>query len=76
MFQACFLPEAVIRGGQVVGAIRMPPVPIPKERPTIPADIHATVYAALGYDVRGITYQSADGRPIAVTEGTPISELL
>ena len=34
-----------------------------------------TVYAALGYDVRGISYQSADGRPIALTEGTPMSEL-
>ena len=45
------------------------------DRPTTPAEIHATMYAALGYDVRSISYQSSDGRPIALTEGTPINEL-
>jgi len=64
-----------IRGGQVVGksdAIGGHPV----ERATTPADIHATVFAALGYDSRAITYQSADGRPIALSDGTPLHELL
>jgi hypothetical protein len=63
-----------IRGGQVIGASDAIGA-YPKERPTTPADIHATVYAALGYDVRSISYQSSDGRPIALTEGTPMSEL-
>lgn len=63
-----------IRGGQVIGASDAIGA-FPKERPTTPADIHATVYAALGYDVRSISYQSSDGRPIALTEGTPMSEL-
>ncbi|MDR3402154.1 MAG: DUF1501 domain-containing protein [Chthoniobacter sp.] len=63
-----------IRGGQVVGASDSIGA-FPKDRPTTPAEIHATMYAALGYDVRSITYQSADGRPIALTEGTPMNEL-
>lgn len=63
-----------IRGGQVIGASDAIGA-FPKERPTTPAEIHATVYAALGYDVRNISYQSTDGRPIALTEGTPMSEL-
>ncbi|HSI12910.1 MAG TPA: DUF1501 domain-containing protein [Chthoniobacter sp.] len=63
-----------IRGGQVIGASDSIGA-FPKDRPTTPAEIHATMYAALGYDVRGITYQSSDGRPIALTEGSPINEL-
>ncbi len=63
-----------IRGGQVIGASDNIGA-YPKERPTTPADIHATVYAALGYDVKSISYQSSDGRPIALTEGAPMSEL-
>jgi hypothetical protein len=47
----------------------------PKDRPVTPADVHATVYRAMGYDVRGMTYPAADGRPIAVTEGTANGEL-
>jgi len=63
-----------IRGGQVIGASDSIGA-FPKDRPTTPAEIHATMYAALGYDVRNISYQSADGRPIALTEGMPMSEL-
>jgi uncharacterized protein (DUF1501 family) len=63
-----------ICGGQVIGASDAIGA-YPTERPTTPADIHATVYAALGYDVRTISYQSSDGRPIALTEGTPMSEM-
>lgn len=44
-------------------------------RPSTPAEIHATMYAALGYEVGDISYQSTDGRPIPLTEGTPIAEL-
>lgn len=64
-----------IKGGQVIGASDTIGA-YPKERPTTPADIHATVFKALGYDTRGISYKSSDGRPIALTEGTPITELL
>lgn len=63
-----------IRGGQVIGASDSIGA-YPKDRPTTPADIHATMYAALGYDVRSISYQATDGRPVALTEGTPMSEL-
>ena len=63
-----------IRGGQVIGASDSIGA-YPKERPTTPADIHATVYAALGYDPKSISFQASDGRPMALTEGTPMSEL-
>lgn len=64
-----------IRGGQVVGAsdaIGAHPV----ERPVTPADIHATVFQALGYDASSITYKTVDGRPTLLSEGEPIRELL
>ena len=63
-----------IRGGQVIGASDSIGA-YPKERPTTPADIHATVYAALGYDPKSISFQASDGRPMALTEGTLMSEL-
>jgi Protein of unknown function (DUF1501) len=63
-----------IRGGQVIGASDKTGA-YPKDRPTTPAEIHATMYAALGYDVRSISYESSDGRPVALTEGTPMMEL-
>ena len=47
----------------------------PKTRPVTPADIHATIYADLGYDAHGITYLSAEGRPFPLSEGEPIREL-
>jgi len=63
-----------IRGGQIIGASDSIGA-FPKDRPTTPAEIHATMYAALGYDVPEISYQSSDGRPIALTEGLPMNEL-
>jgi hypothetical protein len=62
-----------IRGGQVIGASDNIGGS-PHDRPVTPADIHATMYAALGYDAKTISYTSADGRPIALTEGSVISE--
>ncbi len=64
-----------IRGGQLVGASDAIGA-YPKERPVSPADIHATVYAALGYDAANLHFLASDGRPTPVCEGTPISELL
>lgn len=64
-----------IRGGQVVGASDSKGA-YPHERPVTPADIHATVFTALGYDPHAITYQTVDGRPMLVSEGEPMRELL
>jgi hypothetical protein len=64
-----------IRGGQVVGESDSTGA-YPKSRPIAPADIHATVFKALGYDCRSITYHSADGRPMQLSDGQVIAELL
>ena len=64
-----------IRGGQIIGASDDIGA-FPKDRPVTPAEIHATVFAALGYDVRSISYESTDGRPIPLTDGVPMPELV
>ncbi len=64
-----------VRGGQVIGSSDKIGA-APESRPVTPGDLHATVYRALGYDPAAITFQSSDGRPIPLTEGTPIPELL
>jgi uncharacterized protein (DUF1501 family) len=64
-----------IRGGQVVG-VSDATASYPKDRPLTPADIHATIFTALGYNPHGITYLSPEGRPMPLSEGTPIAELL
>ena len=46
------------------------------DRPATPADIHATVFQALGYDVQYITYQTVDGRPTLLSEGRLLRELI
>jgi hypothetical protein len=64
-----------LKVGQTVGASDGTGA-YPSERPVTPADLHATVFAALGYDSRQITYQTTDGRPMLLSEGEPIRELL
>lgn len=64
-----------IRGGQVVGESDSQGAE-PRARPVTPADIHATVFTALGYNPQAITYETADGRPTPVSEGDAIGELL
>ncbi len=64
-----------IRGGQVIGESDKQGA-YPHVRPITPADIHATIFAALGYDPRRHTYLTTDGRPTPLTEGEPIKELL
>ena len=64
-----------IRGGQVVGESDSKAA-YPRTRPVTPADIHATVFQALGYDAHAITYETADGRPMPLSEGRAIAELL
>ncbi len=69
------LAGGVIRGRQVIGESDKIGA-VPKFRPITPADIHATVFTALGYDPHGITYHTNDGRPCLLSEGEPIRELL
>lgn len=64
-----------IRGGQVVGESDSTGA-YPLVRPVTPADVHATVFTALGYDPQGITYRLPDDRPMPLSTGTPIRELL
>jgi hypothetical protein len=64
-----------IRGGQVIGQSDSTGA-IPSLRGVTPADIHATVFTALGYNPSGITYETIDGRPTPLCEGEPIGELL
>jgi uncharacterized protein (DUF1501 family) len=63
-----------IRGGQVVGASDAMGA-TPASRPVTPADLHATVLAAMGHD-HNHTFQTSDGRPMPLSEGTPLRELL
>jgi hypothetical protein len=69
------LAGAGIRGGQVVGQSDSTGS-YPQVRPISPADINATVFTALGYDPKSITYKMADGRPIPLSEGNLIREIL
>ena len=64
-----------IRGGQVIGESDKTGA-YPFVRPVTPADIHATVFAALGYDAQHLTYHLTDGRPMPVCDGTVIHELI
>lgn len=62
-----------IQGGRVVGESDEQGA-YPITRPVTPADIHATVFEALGYDP-GMTYPSHDGRPLPLSEGSAVREL-
>jgi uncharacterized protein DUF1501 len=64
-----------IKGGQVIGASDAKGA-YPASHPVTPADIHATMLTALGYDPEGTTYQSAEGRPLPLSYGHPIRALL
>jgi uncharacterized protein (DUF1501 family) len=64
-----------IKGGQAVGASDAIGA-VPKDLPVTPADLHVTVFAALGYDPHAITYTSPDGRPFPLSAGSAIRQLL
>jgi uncharacterized protein (DUF1501 family) len=64
-----------IRGGQVVGESDAKGA-VPRSRAVAPADLHATMLRALGYDPHATTYQTPDGRPTPLSEGNVIEELL
>jgi hypothetical protein len=63
-----------IRGGQLWGQSDATGG-YPKNDPVSPADIHATVFTALGYDPHAITYLSPEGRPFPLSEGEPLHRL-
>lgn len=48
----------------------------PKDSPHTPADLHATILSALGYDPHSIFYPTPDGRTLPLSEGQPIRALL
>lgn len=64
-----------IRGGQVIGESDALGA-YPHSFPLTPADVHATIFTALGYAPDGITYRSPEGRPFPLSEGTAIRGLL
>jgi hypothetical protein len=41
-----------------------------------PADLHATIFAAMGYDPHAITYTSPTGAPARLSDGQVIASLL
>jgi len=64
-----------IKGGQVIGeSDKIGALPV--SQPVTPADIHATVLTALGYDPHGMTFTTSDGRPMPLSEGEAIKGLL
>lgn len=62
------------RGGQVIGTSDNLGA-YPLEHPITSADLHASSFAALGYDSQNLNYLASDGRPTALSDGTPIREL-
>lgn len=64
-----------IRPGQIVGESDRT-ASYPKLRPVTPADVHATVFHALGYNAAQLVYHQVDGRPMPVCDGQPITELI
>jgi Protein of unknown function (DUF1501) len=64
-----------IRAGQTLGSSDKTGA-YPDSHPVSPADVHATIFAALGYDPSAIAYHTVDGRPTLLSDGQPIRELL
>jgi hypothetical protein len=66
---------AGIRTGQVIGATDRH-ASFPSSRPTHPNDILATVYHLLGFDPHQTTIPDRTDRPVHLTEGNVVRELL
>jgi hypothetical protein len=64
-----------IRGGQVYGESDSKGA-YPISNGVTPADLHATILTALGYDPKGTTYLTAEGRPMPLSYGEPLRALL
>jgi hypothetical protein len=64
---------AGIKGGQVIGSSdRMGAEP--KDRPTTPAEVAATVYKGLGIDLNA-RLPGPENRPMPIIEAEPVEEL-
>jgi hypothetical protein len=63
-----------VRGGQTLGSSDKIGAH-PADHPVTPADLHATIFKALGYDPHAITYHTADGRPTLLSDGVVIREV-
>lgn len=63
-----------IRGGQVIGQSDSVGA-YPKNQPVTPADVHASVFHAMGYDPQEHHYLNTEGRPYPLSDGTPIKQL-
>lgn len=64
-----------LRGGQVIGETDPEGVKDP-ERPYNISDVHATILTALGLDPRKENIAPATGRPVKLSEGKAIAELV
>jgi uncharacterized protein (DUF1501 family) len=64
-----------VRAGQVIGASDRVGAE-PRERSVRPAQVAATIYRALGIDVRTTQLPVPDGRSVPLADGAPIRELL
>jgi len=69
------LAGGVVRAGKVIGQSDRTGA-FPQVLPLTPADVHASVFTALGYNPHAITYQTAEGRPVPLSEGQVIPGLL
>jgi hypothetical protein len=63
-----------VRGGQVIGKSDKSGA-YPVERPIAPADVHASIFSALGYDSQAITFTDLAQRPLPLSRGEVIREL-
>jgi hypothetical protein len=64
---------AGVRGGQVIGSSDKIGAE-PKDRPTSPAEVAASVYRGLGIDL-GTALPGPDGRPMPIIQAEPVAEL-
>lgn len=71
--QSILISGGGFRMGQVIGATDRHAA-YPVQRPLDPQDLMATMYKHLGIDL-STHFPDASGRPVAITTGTPISEL-
>ena len=70
MCYSIFLAGGGIRGGQVYGSSDRLGA-FPRDLPTGPADVHATIFQSLGIPLDAHLHDSA-GRPHALTTGQPL----
>lgn len=72
--QSILISGGNFRMGQVIGATDSQ-AGYPTQRPLDPQDLMATMYRHLGIDLE-THFPDASGRPVAITTGTPIKELV